>query len=93
MTPPTPVAAHDHDRQEARHRLERRRKFWADLVAYLVINAFIIVIWALSDHDSFWPGWVLGGWGALLLLDAWNAFFRAPITEADIDRELDRRRR
>ena len=36
----------------------------------------------------FWPGWVLAGWGVLLLLDAWNAQYPRPITDEDLDREL-----
>jgi hypothetical protein len=28
----------------------------------------------------------------LLLLDAWNAFYRRPVTEADVLAELERRR-
>jgi hypothetical protein len=37
-------------------------------------------------------GWVLAGWGVLLLLDAWNVLHRRPITEEDLDRELRSRR-
>lgn len=75
-------------REWARKRLEKKRKLRADLVAYIVINAFLIVVWALTGAAYFWPGWVLGGWGVFLLLDAWQAYFRRPITEEDVDREL-----
>lgn len=80
------------DRAAARSRLERKRKFAGDVAAYIVINAFFVVIWAVSGHGGFWPGWVIGGWGVLVLLDAWSLYFRRPITAADIDRELHRRR-
>lgn len=80
----------DTERTAARHRLERKRKFTGDLVAYVVINAFLVVIWAVGDRGYFWPGWVLGGWGVLLLLDAWALYFRRPITDADVERELQR---
>ena len=72
----------------ARKRVERKRKFVGDVVAYVVVNAFLIGIWAVSGFGYFWPGWVLAGWGVLLLLDAWNVYFRRPITDADIEREL-----
>jgi 2TM domain len=78
--------------EEARRRVERRRKFHADLVAYALINAFLIVVWAVSGFGYFWPGWVLGGWGVLLLLDAWNTFHRRPVTESDVEEELHRSR-
>ncbi len=76
--------------EQARRRVERRRKFRADIVAYVIINAFLIVVWAVTGMGYFWPGWVLGGWGALLLLDAWKAFYRRPVTEADVREELRR---
>jgi fatty acid desaturase len=78
------------EREWARRRVEKRFKFRADLVAYVVVNAFLIGVWAFTGTGYFWPGWVLAGWGALLLLDAWNVYGRRPLTEADIDRELHR---
>lgn len=78
--------------EEARRRLEKQRKFRGDVVAYVVINAFLVVVWAATGFGYFWPGWVLGGWGVLLILDGWNAFYRRPVTEGDVDEELRRRR-
>ena len=80
------------DYEQARARLLRKRKFRGDLVAYLVINAFLVGIWAVSGYGSFWPGWVLAIWGVLLLLDGWNAYFRHDVTEDDVLRELHRTR-
>lgn len=95
MSTPTEFEKHDvrsAEYDQARRRVERRRKFQADLVAYIVINAFLIVVWAGTGFGYFWPGWVLGGWGALLLMDAWNAFYRRPVTKEDIEEELQRGR-
>lgn len=78
------------EHEQARRRLEKQRKFRGDAVAYVLINAFLIVVWALNGTGSFWPGWVMGGWGVLLILDGWNAFYRRPVTDADIDQELRR---
>jgi protein-S-isoprenylcysteine O-methyltransferase Ste14 len=90
---PKPVSSsEDSARAWARGRLERKRKFYGDLVAYIVINGFLIVVWAVSGFGYFWPGWVIGGWGVLLVLDAWSLYYRRPITEADIDRELQHHR-
>jgi hypothetical protein len=80
------------EREQARKRVERKHKFRGDLVAYVVINLFLIGVWAFSGAGYFWPGWVLAGWGMLLLLDAWNAYFRRPITEHEIDEEMGRSR-
>jgi hypothetical protein len=46
--------------------------------------------WAATGFGYFWPGWVLAGWGALLLLDGWNVFYRRPVTDLDIEKELHR---
>jgi fatty acid desaturase len=80
------------ERELARKRVERKHKFRGDVVAYVVINLFLVGIWAFSGAGYFWPGWVLAGWGVALLLDAWNVYYRRPITEAEIDEEMQRRR-
>lgn len=79
------------DREQARKRVERKHKFRGDDVAYVLINAFLIGIWAFSGAGYFWPGWVLAGWGVMLALDAWNLFFRRPISEEEVDTEMRRR--
>ena len=81
------------EREAARRRIERKQKLRLDIAAYVVINAFLVGIWLASGRGAFWPGWVLAGWGVLLVLDAWKLFVRRPITEEDIDRELHGRRR
>jgi fatty acid desaturase len=77
-------------RAAARKRLQKRRDFGAHLVAYVVINAMLIGIWAVTGAGYFWPAWVLFGWGVGLVLNAWDVYFRRPVTEADIDREIER---
>lgn len=88
--PRPPHDAADERREAARRRLEGKRKFYADVAAYVVINAFLVVVWAIGDRGSFWPGWVMAGWGVLLLLDAARVYLRRPVTEADIDEEMRR---
>jgi hypothetical protein len=76
--------------EQARTRLIRRRKVRGDLMAYVVINAFLVGIWAVAGSGYFWPGWVLAGWGVLLLLDAWDAYLRHDVTDADVQREMNK---
>lgn len=82
----------DQERKAARKRLEKRRDFTTHVVAYVVVNAMLVGIWALTGGGYFWPIWVLLGWGVGLVLNAWDVFFRRPITEADVDREMGRGR-
>ena len=85
----TPIAP---EREQARKRLQAKRDFAADAVAYVIVNAFLIGIWAFTGAGYFWPAWVLGGWGVGLAFHAWDTFWRRPITESDIDKELERHR-
>ena len=79
-------------RKEAKKRVGKRRDLAAHVVSYCVINAMIIGIWAISGRGYFWPAWVLLGWGVGLVLNIWDVYFRKPITEHDIQREMERLR-
>ena len=81
------------ERAEARTYIEARRGFASHVVTYLVINGFLLFLWAFTTAGYFWPGWVMAGWGVALLLHAWDAFVRHSVTEADIDAELRRHHR
>ncbi|MGW5189801.1 2TM domain-containing protein [Kribbella sp. NPDC004138] len=80
------------DYERARSRLLKKRKVRGDIVGYVIVNAFLVGIWAITGRGYFWPGWVLAGWGVLLALNVWQVFFRHEVTEADIQRELRRTR-
>jgi hypothetical protein len=77
-------------RDAAYKRLKARRDFWAHLVTYVVFNGAMVIVWYVTGHGYFWPGWLLGLWGAGLVMHAWDVWIRRPITEADIRREVDR---
>lgn len=83
----------DSEWERARKRLQTRRDFGSHVVAYVVINAFLVGVWAFTGAGYFWPAWVLGGWGAGLVLHAWDAFLHRQVTDADIEAELRRHRR
>jgi hypothetical protein len=84
------------DRAEAIARIKRRRRFLSSLGTYAIVNAVLWLIWALTGHDTSgfpWPAWVSAIWGFFLVLHGLRAFgLRRPITEADIQREMARRR-
>ena len=87
--PPT-----DHASEEwalARKRVNDRREFGSHLVAFVVVNSFLIVVWALTGTGYFWPAWIIGPWAMGLALHAWELFVRRPVTDADIEREVERR--
>lgn len=77
-------------RSAAIKHLEEKRDFTTDVVSYVVVNAFLIGIWAVTGAGYFWPVWILGAWGMGLVLHAWTVYGRRPISEAEIERELHR---
>jgi 2TM domain len=90
----------DRARDHAIASLERRRKFAQDSVAYVAVNGLLWLIWLITDRKAGgsipWPAWVSLVWGFVLALDGWRAYGRwpaslnTPITETDIERELER---
>jgi fatty acid desaturase len=78
------------ERERARRRLEDRRDFGSHAIAFVVVNAFLLGVWAVIGSGYFWPAWVLAAWGVGLVLHGWDAFIRRPITEHDVDREVER---
>ena len=89
QSPPAPTpSADDRNWDRARRRAEKKHKFQGDVVAFIVVNLGLVGAWAATGFGYFWPGWVMGIWGALLLLDAWNLYGRGPVTDDDIRREL-----
>jgi hypothetical protein len=84
--------AEDDLRELARSRLRKKRDFAAHLVSYVVVNALLVGIWAFTGAGYFWPAWVLLGWGVGLAFNAWDVYFRRPITEDDVEREMKRMR-
>lgn len=80
----------DERRELARKRLQAKRDLKTHAVAYVVVNTFLVIVWALSGGGFFWPVWVIAGWGIGLAMNVWEVYGRKPITEADVDDELRR---
>ncbi|MFN8162068.1 MAG: 2TM domain-containing protein [Solirubrobacterales bacterium] len=79
-------------REQAIERLKKKRDFRVHVLMYLLVNAFLIAIWAVSGAGFFWPMFVLGGWGIGLVANAWDVYGRKPISETEIQRETERLR-
>ncbi len=78
-------------RDRAVRQLKKRRDFYGHLLVYLLVNAFLVVIWAMTDiHGFFWPVFPIVGWGIAVVLNAWDVYTRHEISEAEIRHEMDR---
>ena len=85
-----PISDEEQLRQVALKRIKKRRDFYWHLVTYLVVNAFLVFIWAIGPRVSFWPMWVLIFWGMALAFHAWSALSRQETTEAEVQAEMRR---
>lgn len=82
------------ERALARKRIQDRRDFAMHCVAYVVVNLAVWATWALTGGDYPWPIWMTVPWGIGLVLHGLVTFlFDRPVTEATVDRELERMHR
>jgi 2TM domain len=77
-------------REVAIRRLRARRGFRVHATIFVIVNGLLVIIWALSGSAYFWPIWAMLGWGIGLLLHGWSVYFRKPISEDEIRREMER---
>lgn len=78
----------EHLRELAVERIEKKRDFHAHLLAYVLVNATFVGIWAVAGGGFFWPVFPIMGWGIGLAFHAWDTYRRAEPTEAQIEREM-----
>ena len=71
--------------------LKKKREFAAHVLAYLLINSVLIVIWTMTGAGYFWPIFPLLGWGIGVFFNAWDVYSSGP-SESRILREIERLR-
>ena len=80
-------------RERAIKRLKKRRDFSGHLLVYVLVNAFFVVIWAMTNPDGFfWPVFPIVGWGIGVVLNAWDVYRNDEFDEEQIRREIERLR-
>jgi hypothetical protein len=79
-------------RERARKRVLARRNLQGGVVAYIVVNGFLVALWALTGRGYFWPGWVMAAWGLGMIFGIWN-YIQGPVSEEQVDREMRRMQR
>lgn len=78
----------DDRRERAIARLKKKSDFRADLLAYVLVNTFLVAIWALTGAGFFWPAFPLLGWGIGLVFHARDTYWGEEFSEEDIQREM-----
>jgi hypothetical protein len=84
------LAGDDPLRQQAVTRLKKKRDFATHAVVYVLVNAFLVAIWAFTGADFFWPIFPILGWGIGLGANASDVYGRKPISEGEIEQEMSR---
>jgi 2TM domain len=83
-------------REQAKRRIKKRRDLHTHVFVYLTVNVVVWTVWiviaATSGSWFPWPLWLTLGWGIGLVFNVWDVYVRRPITEADVQRELERLR-
>lgn len=80
----------DELRQAAVKQLRKKRDLQAHVLAYVMVNLLLNIVWLLTTAGGFyWPVFPLLGWGIGLAFNVWDVYAPAP-TEEDIQREMAR---
>jgi hypothetical protein len=78
-------------RERAIKHLKKRRDFHAHVLVYVLVNAFFVVIWALTTPGGFfWPILPMAGWGIGVVMNAWDVYLAEDFDEDQINREIER---
>ena len=77
-------------RDLAVERLKKKAEFRVHLLSYVMVNTFLVIIWAVTSPGFFWPVFPIAGWGIGLVFHAWDAYGRGVPTEQQIRQEMDR---
>ena len=79
-------------RKLAVSRLKKKRDFRTHVAIYVIVNAMLVGIWAVTGAGFFWPIFPILGWGIGVGANAWDVYGRKPITEDEVQRETERLR-
>ena len=80
--------------KEASRKVKDRKRFYGGLATYLIVNAVLVIIWALSGQGYMWFLWPLGIWGVFVLGDYLRVFvFGKGSDQQAIEKEAEKIRR
>ncbi|GAA2575893.1 hypothetical protein GCM10010435_59950 [Winogradskya consettensis] len=81
-------------RSRAIRQLHQKRGVQAHVLVFVLSNvAQVVVWWAYTPDQFFWPLWSILGWGVGLVFHIWAVYSGAQLDEARIEREMRRMER
>jgi hypothetical protein len=81
-------------REQAIAELRTRRELGRHVLVYVMVNAFLVVVWNLTGAGFFWPAFPMFGWGIGLMFHARDVLWPQPnedTVRATMDRIAHRR--
>lgn len=60
--------------QTVKKQVQKMKEFWIHLTVFVIVNAGLITLNLVKQPDKLWFHWVLMGWGAGVLLNAFQVF-------------------
>jgi len=79
----------DELRARAVKRLRKRRDFYTHVAVYVLVNALLVVIWAVTTPGGFfWPVFPMAAWGIGLAMNAWDVYRQDDFDEERISKEV-----
>ncbi len=61
-------------REKAEKRVKQRTRVLEHIATYVLVNGFLVVVWALTGAGYPWFLWVMAGWGLGLALNVASYF-------------------
>jgi len=88
-------ASEDEIYEVAKKRVKAKRGFYGHLGSWAVVNAVLVIVWALTDQGGYmWFLWPLCIWGFFVLVNFIQVFvFKPKLDKAEIEKEAERIRR
>ena len=78
-------------RARAITRIEAKRGLVANVLAYVLVNAMLVVIWYVTGAGFFWPIFPILGWGIGVVFHVWDVMTPG-VDERQNQAEMDRLR-
>jgi len=78
-------------RDRALKHLKKRRDLGVHALMYVMVNAFLVTVWAVTmgPDGFFWPVFIMAGWGIGLVANVYDVYFADDFTEDQIRREMN----
>ncbi len=65
--------------EEAKDRVEQLRGFYGHLIAYVLVNCFLLIVNLMTSPEDWWFQWPMLGWGIGLAIHGVSVFWEGGI--------------